>query len=59
MADLEDIYEALALVVDRVGPERTSLVLAKAALSLAHELDDPARAIALIEAASIPDPERE
>lgn len=49
--DVETIYEALALGVDAAGPEAERF-LAKAALLLAHELGDPARAVTLIESAA-------
>jgi hypothetical protein len=55
--DIETVYETLAETIDDVGPDRTPLVLAKAALALAHELGDWARAVAIIEAAAA-DPDR-
>lgn len=58
MADIEDVYETLALNIDRVGEAATPLFLARAALALAQALGDPARAMAIIEAAALPDPER-
>ena len=38
--DLERIYELIAAAIDRVGPERESLLLAKLALLLADQLGD-------------------
>jgi hypothetical protein len=55
--DIESVFETLAETIDTVGPERTPRFLAKAALALAHELGDPARAVAIIEAAAA-DPDR-
>lgn len=49
--DVETIYEALALGVDAAGPEAEKF-LAKAALLLARELGDAARAVSLIESAA-------
>ena len=49
--DVETVYEALAKGVDAAGP-RSELFLAKAALLLARELGDAARAMALIESAA-------
>lgn len=63
MADIEDVFETLALTVDRIrteqGVDRTSLFLAKAALALAQALNDPSRACAIIVAAGILDPDRQ
>ena len=58
MADIEDVFEALATTIDAVGPERTPLFLAKAALALAQALEDPERALAIIADSARPDPER-
>ena len=45
MADIEDVFETLALTIDRIrteqGADQTSLFLAKAALALAQALNDP------------------
>jgi hypothetical protein len=49
--ELEALWEALAEAVDRAGPERDRLMLAKLALLFAHELGDAARARTLIETA--------
>ena len=46
--DVEMIYDALALQLDAVGPDRRELFLAKLALLLAHDLGDAARACNLI-----------
>ena len=48
---LEDFYTALALASDDVGSDKETLLLSKLALLLAHELNQPERAIALIEEA--------
>ncbi len=48
---LEDFYTALALAIDDVGSDKETLMLSKLALLLAHELNQPQRAIALIEEA--------
>lgn len=45
---LEDFYSALAVAIDEVGPDQEALLLSKLALLLAHALDHPQRAIALI-----------
>lgn len=58
--DMEDVFEALAAGIDAAGPEREAFFLSKVALLLAHELADPARALALIAAAQAdPEPMRE
>ncbi len=49
-ASIEDVYEVIARGIDRVGPYRAELFLAKLALALAHELGAHERALALIEA---------
>lgn len=48
---MDDVYEALAEGIDRHGPGKSEMFLAKVALLLAEELGDPARAMALVEAA--------
>ena len=58
MADIEDIYEALAMQIDRLDTEAGALFLAQAALALAHALDDPDRALSVIALAARPDPAR-
>lgn len=45
---LEVIWERLAEAIDRAGPERESLFLAKLAILLANALGDRARGEALI-----------
>lgn len=40
--DLEAVYETLAEAVDAVRTDRRELLLAKIALLLAHDLNDPA-----------------
>ncbi len=37
---LEKAYDALAQVIDRVGPQAETMFLAKLALTLAHRLND-------------------
>lgn len=39
--DLEAVYDSMAQAIDRAGPEREALFLAKLALQLAHRLGDP------------------
>jgi hypothetical protein len=39
-ADLETAYETLAQAIDRAGPEKEALFLARLALVLAHEGGD-------------------
>ncbi len=51
IADLEQVYDTLALAIDRAGPEHAERFLAKLALLLAHELGDAARVAALAETA--------
>jgi len=46
--DLEPVYEALALALDRVGPEQAQVYLAKVALALADELGNAHRALAVL-----------
>ncbi|MFC3230668.1 hypothetical protein ACFOGJ_25695 [Marinibaculum pumilum] len=47
-AELEPVYEELAMAIDRVGEAQAPLFLAKLALMLAHELGDRERALAAI-----------
>ena len=47
-AETEALYEALAQGIDAAGPARAQVFLAKAALLLARDLGDAARALALI-----------
>lgn len=46
--DLEDLYDELAEAIDRVGPERETVFLAKLALALSHHLGDRALVSRLI-----------
>lgn len=39
-SDLEGVWEAMALAIDRAGPERDRLFLAKLAILLANALGD-------------------
>jgi len=48
IAGLEEIYDTLALAIDATPEDRRELLLAKLALLLANEIDDPQRVIALI-----------
>lgn len=48
---METVYAALAEGIDRHGPKRSEMFLAKVCLLLAEELDDAARSMELIEAA--------
>lgn len=48
--DLETLYDALATAIDRAASKR-ELFLAKLALLLAHEVNDPKRVGALCDAA--------
>jgi len=45
---IERVYEALAEKLDAVGSEKSELFLAKLALLLSREIEDPARVIDLI-----------
>jgi len=47
-ANMEDVYTALADGIDAAGRDKEAMFLAKAALLLAQELGDPARALELI-----------
>jgi hypothetical protein len=49
--DLERLYDRLAAAIDRVGPERESLLLAKLALLLAERLGDYESAVEAVAAA--------
>ena len=50
--DLDAVWEELALAVDRAGPARDRLMLAKLALLFAEALGDAPRATALIRSAT-------
>ena len=39
-ADLERAYEAMAHAIDRAGPEKEAVFLAKLVLTLAHRMGD-------------------
>lgn len=49
--DLEEIFDKIARAIDQAGPERETLFLAKLALTLAHEMGDPATVDAAISTA--------
>jgi hypothetical protein len=42
-AELEAAYDLIAETVDAAGPAQERLFLAKLALALCHEIDDPER----------------
>lgn len=44
----EDVYDALAEGIDRSGPEKSEMFLAKVCLLFAKELDNPERCQTLI-----------
>jgi hypothetical protein len=48
IAGLEEIYDTLALAIDAAPQHKGELLLAKVALLLAHEIQDPQRVIDLI-----------
>ena len=55
--EFEQAYELIARALDRVGPERERLFLARLALALAHQLPDLealVQALAIAEDAVIP-----
>lgn len=45
---MEEVYNALAQAIDRLGPEREALFLCKLALLMAHHLKNPDQALSLI-----------
>jgi len=47
-ADIERLYEAMAIQIDALGADQTQIYLAKLALLLAHHLDDPDTALQAI-----------
>ncbi len=47
-ATLEDVYSALAEGMDRHGPEKSEMFIAKVALLLANEIGSPQRCLDLI-----------
>jgi len=51
-SDLETIYEQLAITLDRIDAQSKDIFLAKLALVLAHELDNPEIALTAIEKCS-------
>jgi hypothetical protein len=51
--DLETAYELVAEAIDRAGPEREALFLARLALALAHECGDIAAVRRALEAAEV------
>lgn len=53
IANIEDFYAALAQAIDAAGPAHESLLLSKLALLLAHALNDPDRATALVAEAGL------
>ncbi|MEZ5716379.1 MAG: hypothetical protein R3D85_15200 [Paracoccaceae bacterium] len=51
--EVETVYEALAETLDRVGPARRELFLAKLALLLSHDLADAPRVCSRIDEAAL------
>lgn len=51
VADVEQVYDALALAIDRAPADKTELLLVKLALLAAEALGDAPRFVALTEAA--------
>ena len=51
-AGLEEIYDTLALAIDAAPNDTRELLLAKVALLLAHEIQNPQRVIDLIRQAA-------
>lgn len=49
--DLEKVYDALAVAIDRATPEKSELFLVKLALLAANEIGDAQRFIELAESA--------
>ena len=47
-ATLDDVYSALAEGIDRHGPEKSEMFIAKVALLLANEIGAPQRCLDLI-----------
>lgn len=45
---IETIYDALATAIDTVGPAQSEVLLAKIALVLAQQLNDPQTALRII-----------
>ena len=52
MADIEDVYTALAEGIDQCGQEKEAMFLAKVGLLLAEALNDPDHVLELIAAAA-------
>ncbi|MFM0736144.1 hypothetical protein PQQ51_02705 [Paraburkholderia xenovorans] len=55
-SDLDLVYTTLCKTLTTEGEAQTSLYLARLALLCMTELDDPQRALSLIEAAKLPPP---
>ncbi|HAV09762.1 MAG TPA: hypothetical protein DEF12_11780 [Rhodobacteraceae bacterium] len=51
-ANIETVYEALALKLDTIPTKQHPLYLAKLALLLAHEIDDAPKVITQLNAAA-------
>jgi hypothetical protein len=47
---LETIYERLAVAIDAAGPDKSQVFLAKLALMLSREIEDPKTVMAAIDA---------
>ena len=52
IAGLEQVYDEIALALDRVGPDKGELMLAKLALLLADAVGDAQRVTELVEVAT-------
>jgi len=52
-AALEELFQALSEALDRVGPANHAALLAKLALLLGRELDDPERLRELLASAAL------
>jgi hypothetical protein len=50
---IEDVYASMADAIDHAGPSHEALLLAKLCLLLAHALDNPTKALALITEAAL------
>lgn len=50
--EVETVYEALAIQIDAIGPEKREMFLAKLALLMAHEIGDAPRVCRMIEDAA-------
>ena len=51
LADLEQVYDALAQAIDEAGPGHTELYLSKLSLLMANALGDAAQVLQLVQTA--------